>query len=45
MGAVKTLRFPSLQTAEQLRVRILEAGRPAGLHLIEVSDFSTRKLR
>jgi alpha-L-fucosidase len=45
MGAVKTLRFPSPQTAEQLRVRILEAGRPAGLHLIEVSDFSTRKLR
>ena len=45
IGAVKTIRFPTLQTADQLRVRILEASRPAGLRLIEVSDSSTRKPR
>ena len=45
MGAVKTIRFPSLQTAEQLRVRILEASRPAGLLLIEVSDRSKKQPR
>lgn len=45
LGAVKTIRFPSLQTAEQIRVRILAASRPAGLRLVEVSDFATRKPR
>lgn len=45
IGAVKTIRLPALQTAEQLRVRILEASRPAGLRLITVSDHSTKKLR
>jgi alpha-L-fucosidase len=42
IGAVRTLRFPALQTADQLRVRILAASRPAGLRLIEVSDTSIR---
>ena len=45
IGAVKTIRFPSLQTADQLRVRILEASRPAGLRLIEASDYSDRQPR
>lgn len=45
IGAAKTLRFPSLQTADQLRIRILEATRPAGLLHIEVSDLSTRQPR
>ena len=45
MGAVKTIRFAPVQTAEQLRVRILKANRPAGLYHIEVSEFSTRGTR
>ena len=45
IGAVQTIRFPTLQNAEQLRVRIITASRPAGLRLIEVSNSSARKLR
>jgi len=40
IGAVKTIRFPSLQTADRLRVRIRESTRPAGMRHIEVSDHS-----
>jgi len=44
VGAAKTVRFDTLRTADQLRIRILEATNPAGLRHIEVSDHSSRKL-
>lgn len=45
IGAAKTLRFDSMQTADKIRLRILDATGPAGIRLIEVSDNSTRKPR
>lgn len=45
IGAVKTIRFPNLLTADQVRVRILEAGKAPGLRSIEISDHATRKPR
>lgn len=45
IGAVKTLRFDSLMTAEKLRLRILDADKTAGIRMIEVADTTRRESR
>ena len=45
IGAAKVLRFDSKIKAEKLRLRVTEASAPPSIHLVTVSDSSTRTKR